>query len=70
MNDKINDKINDTDKIIVEAIKSNKYVTISELSVITKKSLPTVHRHLDNLSKQGIIGRMGSRKAGYWYVKQ
>lgn len=70
LNDKINDKINDIDKIIVEAIKSNKYVTISELSVITKKSFPTVHRHLDNLSKQGIIGRMGSRKAGYWYVKQ
>lgn len=70
LNDKINDKINGIDKIIVEAIKSNKYVTISELSVITKKSLPTVHRHLDNLSKQNIIGRMGSRKAGYWYVKQ
>ncbi|HBE99300.1 MAG TPA: hypothetical protein DDW18_04675 [Firmicutes bacterium] len=65
----MNDKINDTDKIIVEAIKNDKYVTISDLSAKAKKSLPTIHRHLDNLSKQGLIGRMGSRKAGYWYVK-
>jgi len=74
LSDKINDKINDKsynkegslDAKIVEAIKENKYVTIPELSNITGKSVATIHRHLNALSKSGKIERVGSRKTGYW----
>jgi len=70
LNDKINDKINAKtgrlDTQIVDAIKDNKYVTISELSSMTDKSEATIYRHLDALSKSGKVKRVGSRKAGYW----
>ena len=67
-NDKINDKINDLDREITKLITENKYITIPELSEITTKSNPTIHRHLENLLKLGIIRRVGSRKTGYWEI--
>ncbi len=69
-NDKINDKINDLERQIVKLIIENKYITIAELSKEIEKSEPTVHGHLDNLMKSGLIKRVGSRKTGYWeYLK-
>jgi len=66
INDKINDKIKILDREIIKLIAQNKYITIVEISKETKKSEPTVHRHLDNLMNSGIIRRVGSRKNGYW----
>ncbi len=61
-----NDKINDLERQIVKLIIENKYITIAKLSKeIEKKSEPTVHGHLDNLMKSGLIKRVGSRKTGY-----
>ena len=66
INDKIDDKINDLDNQILKLIAENKYITIPELSKETQKSEPTIHRHLDSLTKLSIIRRVGSRKSGYW----
>ena len=63
-----NDKINNLDGRIIDLIIENKYVTIPELSKEIMKSEPTIHRHLDNLVKLGIIKRVGSRKTGYWDI--
>lgn len=63
-----NDKINDLDGQIIDLIIENKYITIPELSKKIMKSEPTIHRHLDNLVKLGIIKRVGSRKTGYWDI--
>jgi len=69
-NDKINDSLNVKKSVldikIVEAIKENKYITIPELAEITGKSTATIYRHLENLSKEGKVKRVGSRKTGYW----
>ena len=67
-NDKINDKINSLDKKIIELIRINKYITIVELTEKTGKSQPTIYRHIVQLSKLGLINRIGSRKTGYWEI--
>lgn len=68
LSDKINDKINEIDKKIINAIKDNKFITIPELSYLIEKSEPTIHRHIVDLVKRKLIKRVGSRKAGYWEV--
>ena len=70
LNDRINDRINDLDKAIIDIIKSNKYVTISEITNETAKSSSTINRHLDAMVKRGTISRIGSRKSGYWRVNE
>ncbi len=78
INDKINDIINDVvtvkltdvDNQIIKALKKNAYSTIAEIAEIIGKSTPTVHRHIDKLVSMGIIERVGSRKSGYWEIKQ
>ena len=70
INDRINDRINDLDKAIIDIIKSNKYVTISEITNETAKSSSTINRHLDAMVKRGTISRIGSRKSGYWRVNE
>ncbi len=77
ISDKINDKINDTDTVkltdvdnqIIKVLKKNAYSTIAEIAETIGKSTPTVHRHIDKLVSMGIIERVGSRKSGYWEIK-
>ena len=77
INDKISDKINYTDTVkltdvdnqIIIVLKKNAYSTIPEIAKTIGKSAPTVHRHIDKLVSMGIIERVGSRKSGYWEIK-
>ena len=62
-------RISNLDDMIINSIKNNKYITIPELANIVNKSEITVHRHLNDLSKNGMISRVGSRKTGYWRIK-
>lgn len=71
--DMINDnrpgyRISNLDDMIINSIKNNKYITIPELANIVNKSEITVHRHLNDLSKNGVVSRVGSRKTGYWRI--
>lgn len=61
-------RISNLDDMIINSIKNNKYITIPELANIVNKSEITVHRHLNDLSKNGMISRVGSRKTGYWRI--
>ena len=69
ISDKINDKINLLDKKIIKLLSDNAYMTIPEIAKAVSKSEPTVHRHLNSLTSQNKIQRIGSRKSGYWKVK-
>lgn len=61
-------RISNLDDMIINSIKNNKYITIPELANIVNKSEITVHRHLNDLCKNGIVSRIGSRKTGYWRI--
>lgn len=69
LSNKTNGDLNDLDKKILSIIKENKYSTIPEIAKITNKSEPTIHRHLNELSKRNLISRVGSRKFGYWELE-
>ncbi len=56
--------------MIMEYIKENNFITIPESSSKTKKSEPTIHRHIDTLVKHNYLERKGSRKTGYWNIKR
>lgn len=68
LNDRINDRINSLDKRLLSSLIENKYNTTFDLSTKLNVSLPTITRHLNNLTKSGKIRRIGSRKTGFWQV--
>lgn len=65
----INDKINKLDNNILELIRKNKFITITEIKEKTGKSEPTIYRYITSLISKGLLQRVGSRKAGYWEIK-
>ena len=51
------------DKKILKLLSDNAFMTIPEIAKAVSKSEPTVHRHLNKLTSQNKIQRIGSRKA-------
>lgn len=64
--DMTNGKIKNLDEVIISEIRQNKYHTIEELANKTGKSTPTIYRHIKKLISDGLLRRIGSKKAGYW----
>lgn len=54
---------------VLELIKSNSNITTTEISQSINISTSAVDKIIKNLKTVGIIERKGSRKAGYWFVK-
>ena len=69
INDKINDKINDRIMATYTIIRLNPGIKRKDISNISGKSLPTIDRHIDVLTEDGLIEYRGSRKTGGYYVK-
>lgn len=61
-------KITNNDKQIIEQLKSNPSLTISELAKILKVSSKTVYRSLNKLKILEKVARRGNDKDGYWEV--
>lgn len=75
--DTINDTINDTitklskdERIIYELIKTGNRYSKSQLASELHKSDATVSRIIKNLTERNYIERIGSKKTGYWKVKE
>ena len=68
INDRLNDRLNELDNTILKLIASNKYITTSEVSLTTNKSIATIQRHFASLMNKGLLKRIGSRKSGYWEI--
>ena len=69
INDKINDRINDRIMATYTIIRLNPGIKRKDISIISGKSLPTIDRHIDVLTEDGLIEYRGSRKTGGYYVK-
>ena len=69
VNDRINDKINDRIMATYTIIKLNPGIKRKDISTISGKSLPTIARHIDVLTADGLIEYRGSRKTGGYYAK-
>ena len=57
-------------KIIIELIKDNAFVTIPEMSQKTGVVVRTIKRDIENLQAKGLLTREGGRKEGRWVVKE
>ena len=68
LNGKINGKINENEKQVVNIIKNDKYITIPEIAKKINKSATTTYRYIKHLIDLGLLHRMESRKSGYWEV--
>ena len=60
-----NDTENDTEKIIISAIKSNPYVSQETLAKLCNKSRITISRFIKKSNK---IKRVGPDKGGHWEI--
>ena len=69
INDKINDRINDRIMATYTIIRLNPGIKRKDISIISGKSLPTIDRHIDVLTEDGLIEYRGSRKTGGYYAK-
>ena len=69
-NDTLKDtlKLSDKEKNIIDLIKKQKDISISEIMLKTGFSRPTVTRSFDSLKKKGLLVRVGAKKNGYWEI--
>jgi len=55
---------------ILQNMRADKFITAAEIADILQVELRTVERRIKSLREAGVLVRMGSRKAGYWKVKE
>ncbi len=65
---KVYNKLNNSQKKIVDSMRNNPYITINQLVNITGLSEPGIKKNLKQLKDFGSIKRIGANKNGYWQV--
>lgn len=53
---------------ILNAIRKNNKITISELAKMLGVTIMTIRRDIDKLKQKGLITRIGPDKGGYWQI--
>ena len=62
------EKLNDTQKKILEEIRNNPYVTKEMLSSLVGKGKTAIDSAIDKLKANGFLKRNGSYKSGSWII--
>jgi predicted HTH transcriptional regulator len=62
----VNDTVNDTAKEILNLMRRDRDVTLTQLAEITSKHRITIARNIKTMKEAGLIERIGSNKTGYW----
>ena len=65
---KVTEKVTETQKQILEALKSNPYITQSELAEIVGISRVHINKNMAKLQELNMIIRIGSDKSGHWEI--
>ena len=68
VSNKVSDKINKTHAKMIEMIRDNPNITISQFSTKLGLSEPAIKKNLKQLKASRHIKRIGSNKTGYWEV--
>ena len=66
--DPVNDPVNTRQKLILEWIKKDKYITRTKLAEINNVSVETIKRDIRKLKQMNLIKRIGSDKTGFWQI--
>ncbi len=62
--------LTDREKAIIDLIKANPEITLTEISEKIDKSLRTVKNAMKTLQEKGIVERVGGKKNGIWKVNR
>ena len=69
VSNKVSNKVtNKTENFILDIIRDNPNITISQLMINTNLSEPGVKKNLKKLKEKELIRRVGANKNGYWEV--
>ena len=74
VNDTLNDTLNDTinimpnENLVLNLIKDNSDITISDIVIKTGLSRPTINRIVLSLKNKGVLERCGAKKNGKWKI--
>ncbi|MCQ2801041.1 MAG: Fic family protein [Bacilli bacterium] len=63
-------KLNPTQKMILDLLKNNKGIKVSDVAKYLNISLRTAESQISKLKELGIIERIDGKKYGYWEVKK
>lgn len=69
LNDRLNDRLNDSVMTTYNIISSNPGIQGKDIAEISRKSIPTIDRHIAILIKEGLIEHRDSKKTGGYYAK-
>lgn len=69
LNDRLNDRLNDSVMTTYNIISSNPGIQGKDIADISRKSIPTIDRHIAILIKEGLTEHRDSKKTGGYYAK-
>ena len=61
-------ELSERQKVILDLVAANSFVTTTEMSQKTGVVLRTIMRDIDDLQAKGVIKRDGGRKDGEWII--
>ena len=65
---KVTERVTENQKIILDEIRGNAYVTAQQLSETLNISLRKTKENISKLKAKGLIRRVGPAKGGHWEV--
>lgn len=68
LGDKLGNRLGDNQRQILEFIKNNPRISLSQLSKLLSISQTAVEKNINKLKINGIIKRIGPAKGGHWQV--
>jgi len=64
----VTNELTERQRLILNLMRNNSYVTIREMSQKTGVVNRTILRDIESLQEKGIIVREGGNKSGYWKI--
>ncbi len=68
LGEKLGERLTKNQILIIDNIKANPTITITELNKIIGISTTAIENNIKKLKNKGLIKRIGSDKAGYWKI--
>ena len=68
LGDKLGDKLGDNQQLILETIKSNPTISLSQLSKIIGMSQTAIEKNIAKLKNKELLKRIGPDKGGHWEI--
>lgn len=70
LGDKLGDKLGDNQLLIMQSLKNNPYLSLSQLSKIMGLSQTAIENNIAKLKGLGLLKRIGPDKGGYWEIQR